>query len=425
MSKLDLSFALDQPNAKAIAYFLSKKIVAASKMKELGESAHARAYTNAGVNNLNLLQDFKDNLDKSIKNGTGFNAWRDQILDTAKAKGWLARVAGDKHNPTKMDVYDEQTGQIIPAYRLKTIYNTNMNGAFQAARYQQQMENAPYTPNWEYVAVGDERTRPSHLQLNGAIYPYDDPFWTTYYPPNGYNCRCTVVARTDHYLKTNNIKASKSNIDQDDFGDYVKPVGSHSRIRPDKGFSYNHGRHGFRPNLDAYAPHLAQQFARRDMQSPEFKAQYARLEMEYLHERKKLELGDRQKISTDVLNGMRTRRRYDLSFTAGVIPNYVLTELKERTIWLSDDTILKQLNSRLGSRIYNADIYAKLPEIIQFPNRIIETGGKYIFIKRYDDYWLRVLVKRASGQFGAQLFAESIYDINEKELNKLLKKSGK
>ncbi|WP_230397171.1 phage minor head protein [Pasteurella multocida] len=25
-------------------------------------------------------------------------------------------------------------------------------------------------------AVGDERTRPSHLALNGRIYRYDDPF---------------------------------------------------------------------------------------------------------------------------------------------------------------------------------------------------------------------------------------------------------
>ena len=48
-------------------------------------------------------------------------------------------------------------------------------------------------PYLEYTAVMDDRTRDEHAALDGHIYPIDDPFWQTFYPPNGFNCRCNVI----------------------------------------------------------------------------------------------------------------------------------------------------------------------------------------------------------------------------------------
>lgn len=45
----------------------------------------------------------------------------------------------------------------------------------------------------QYMAIGDELTRDDHEALNGIILPINDPFWDTNTPPNGYNCRCSVV----------------------------------------------------------------------------------------------------------------------------------------------------------------------------------------------------------------------------------------
>jgi hypothetical protein len=38
--------------------------------------------------------------------------------------------------------------------------------------------------------VQDDKVRDEHSILDGLIYPVDDPFWDTYMPPNGWNCRC-------------------------------------------------------------------------------------------------------------------------------------------------------------------------------------------------------------------------------------------
>lgn len=47
--------------------------------------------------------------------------------------------------------------------------------------------------NLQYRTAGDSKVRPEHAALNGVTLPQSDPFWESYYPPNGWNCRCTVV----------------------------------------------------------------------------------------------------------------------------------------------------------------------------------------------------------------------------------------
>lgn len=48
----------------------------------------------------------------------------------------------------------------------------------------------------EYHTAGDSRVRRNHEVLNGIIRPVDDKFWSTFMPPNGWNCRCTVLQTT-------------------------------------------------------------------------------------------------------------------------------------------------------------------------------------------------------------------------------------
>lgn len=45
----------------------------------------------------------------------------------------------------------------------------------------------------QYRTAHDDKVRPEHAALEGVTLPMSDPFWESYYPPNGWNCRCTVV----------------------------------------------------------------------------------------------------------------------------------------------------------------------------------------------------------------------------------------
>lgn len=47
--------------------------------------------------------------------------------------------------------------------------------------------------NLQYRTAGDDRVRDEHAALDGITLPLDDPFWSMFLPPNGWNCRCTAV----------------------------------------------------------------------------------------------------------------------------------------------------------------------------------------------------------------------------------------
>ena len=45
----------------------------------------------------------------------------------------------------------------------------------------------------QYRTAHDDKVRPEHAALDRITLPMSDPFWESYYPPNGWNCRCTVA----------------------------------------------------------------------------------------------------------------------------------------------------------------------------------------------------------------------------------------
>ena len=47
--------------------------------------------------------------------------------------------------------------------------------------------------NLQYRTAGDDAVRPEHAALEGVTLPQSDRFWDSYWPLNGWNCRCTVV----------------------------------------------------------------------------------------------------------------------------------------------------------------------------------------------------------------------------------------
>lgn len=80
-------------------------------------------------------------------------------------------------------------------YRLEALYRTNIQLAYSVGRQEANADPAIDEILWgyEYTAVGDARTRYHHLALDGTRLPKDHPEWGRIMPPNGWNCRCSVI----------------------------------------------------------------------------------------------------------------------------------------------------------------------------------------------------------------------------------------
>jgi SPP1 gp7 family putative phage head morphogenesis protein len=96
---------------------------------------------------------------------------------------------------------------------IKANYNQN----YLEAEYQFAVSSAQSAGNWanisndydlQYRTAGDDRVRDSHEQLRDTTLPTDDAFWISYYPPNGWRCRCTAVqVRKGKYETSDSTKA--------------------------------------------------------------------------------------------------------------------------------------------------------------------------------------------------------------------------
>ena len=92
---------------------------------------------------------------------------------------------------------------------LRAEYNFAHASAGMAAKWEAFAEDGDRY-NLQYRTVGDDHVRPEHAALNGTTLPFSDPFWDSYYPPNGWNCRCTVVqVRKTKYPETPHEEAYK------------------------------------------------------------------------------------------------------------------------------------------------------------------------------------------------------------------------
>ena len=190
--------------AAAIKYFQKKENGITWDWYDLWEDAHNKTFTVAKAMREDILKDIRTSLDKALSEGKTFQEFQKELKPTLQKKGWWGEqiVVDSKGNAEKV--------QLGSMYRLKTIYSVNMQTSYMAGRYKTQMDNVDNRPYWEYVAVLDKRTRPEHAQLHGLIYRYDDPFWASFYPPNGWRCRCRVNALSNYNLKKKDTKSGNS-----------------------------------------------------------------------------------------------------------------------------------------------------------------------------------------------------------------------
>jgi SPP1 gp7 family putative phage head morphogenesis protein len=268
MSKVDLAYAFGLKPEKAIEYFQGKGYAFSWDWQEVWQEAHAKAFTVAKAMKLDILQDIRDGLQEALDSGITYQDFAKSLTPKLKAKGWWG----------KTETVDQATGEVTAVqlgspYRLRTIFDQNIQTAYNVGRYRSQMENVGSRPYLQYVAVMDARTRPAHAALNGKVFRSDDPFWDSFYPPNGWRCRCRVRALDGGNLEERSLKVESSAgklTERDELvsrktGE-VAPVtvytgtdlaGKKFTVAPDVGWSYNPGKVDWQPDMKKYSPEIA------------------------------------------------------------------------------------------------------------------------------------------------------------------------
>jgi SPP1 gp7 family putative phage head morphogenesis protein len=165
----------DQPPKRAIEYFKAKNTVRKREFEKLTTEARAAAFTVGGVYQNDVLEGFKDELRRSLEQGR---------TQAATVKRFREILSGAGHR---------QLGE----FHLETVFRTNMQTAYGVGRRNHLEQVKDVLPWWTYHAVGDDRTRPTHEALTGITLPADNEFWSTHFPPWGFNCRCSVTAAAE------------------------------------------------------------------------------------------------------------------------------------------------------------------------------------------------------------------------------------
>lgn len=229
----------DLPPDKAIEAFEAKGYAVSWDWRDTWKEAHAKAFTVAKGMKLDILSDIRGAVDTAMKSGETFGDFKKKLAPILKAKGWWGKV------PVDMVPHDPDTpppegvgGEVWlgSPWRLQTIFRTNLQSSMMAGRYVQmsaQIKNRPY---WQYIAVMDASTRPDHAMMHGRIFLANDPIWNTWYPPNGFNCRCRVKSLSGREI------ARDKKIEKIEVTEGIVYDGKGDAVAPDEGFNYNPGR---------------------------------------------------------------------------------------------------------------------------------------------------------------------------------------
>jgi SPP1 gp7 family putative phage head morphogenesis protein len=159
---------------QAVEYLRSLPVATRAEWERLVGASQKTAFTAAGIENKAALEALK------------------RLVTQALKENW-SRPEFLKESDSLLRTFETEAGS------LRTLWNTVTATAL--ARGRKEMLDDPDVKkvvSWRlYDAILDFRTRPNHRRLDGGIAPADWQGWDFYGPPNGFNCRCTLIGITE------------------------------------------------------------------------------------------------------------------------------------------------------------------------------------------------------------------------------------
>ncbi len=171
--------------AEAIDLFRGKIPIRPSEFSRAVAALRRKYFTVAGIEEASIIKLVQEALIDAIENG-----------GTMKTFATAVRERGAKY-------IGQETGQDLAGEKLKeehirTLFRTNVLSAYNEGRRAifDDPDVEDFVPYLMYSAILDGHARPSHAAMDGRIYRKDDAIWSSWYPPNGFNCRCEVIPVT-------------------------------------------------------------------------------------------------------------------------------------------------------------------------------------------------------------------------------------
>lgn len=168
---------------------------------DIFNAEHASAFTVAKTAGADVLDDIAQAVQDAIANGETFDQFVSEIEPILVEKGWWG--TGPAFDPVTGTWNDAQLGSLN---RLRIIYDTNFRQSYSAGQWTSFERNKSDLPYLMYAHTSSLHPRIEHLAWDGICLPVDDDFWLTHYPPNGWGCKCGVIALTQKQYDAMNGK---------------------------------------------------------------------------------------------------------------------------------------------------------------------------------------------------------------------------
>ncbi len=190
---------------EAVSFWKEKKKMSHEDFDALSPQERVRAFSVPGLKSGKDLNTVFKAFQNALEHGTTLRQFKKECAGIFLKIGWV----GEQEK------------------KVELFFNTNILTAYSVGNYRQLIEDIRFFPFWSYSAVEDQRTRPTHLAMNGKVFPAAHPVWDKWFPPNGLACRCTVIGKTKTQVEREGIT-----------------VCGYSDIKgePDNGFNINSGK---------------------------------------------------------------------------------------------------------------------------------------------------------------------------------------
>lgn len=226
-SRKDMTFE------EAVDYFKNRIPVTSEIFYTVAEQYRGLAFTVSGYTKAQILKKFYKELLAALEEGNTISEFRSRMNDFLEAEGYEG----------------------VAPLQADNIFRTNIQTAYNVGHYEQMTDPTvkQLRPYWMYDAVNDSHTRPSHLAMDGMVYPADSEVWDVWFPPNGFKCRCIVRTLSKRQVEARGLTVG------------TKLPNS---IMPDPHFATNPAKVKFSPDLKGYPEAIAKAYREREKENP-------------------------------------------------------------------------------------------------------------------------------------------------------------